>query len=277
MTPAAPPLLHSAFYKFVPLADADAVVDTLRELVTALTGSILVAEEGINGVVAGPEPALSAFEQALRTDARLGGAFGDIAYKRSACTTRPFWKVRVHRKREIVAFGVPGISGAAERARPHTHVSPAQWRELLARDDVVVLDNRNSFEYRLGHFKPAIDPQVNNFRDFADYVLQHAPQWQAEGKSVAMYCTGGIRCEKTGAWMEQLGLPVYQLDGGILNYFQSLPDAAREWEGECFVFDNRIALDTHLQETATTAEQVYGDDPKDAWRLARAQRLDSAG
>src|SRR5690606_41331892 len=90
------------FYKFVPLADADAVVDTLRELVTALTGSILVAEEGINGVVAGPEPALSAFEQALRTDARLGGAFGDIAYKRSACTTRPFWTVRVHRKREIV-------------------------------------------------------------------------------------------------------------------------------------------------------------------------------
>jgi UPF0176 protein len=107
-------------------------------------------------------------------------------------------------------------------------------------------------------------------------MVANAPAWQAAGKRVAMYCTGGIRCEKTSAWMQDVGLDIYQLEGGILNYFQSMPDAARDFEGECFVFDNRIALDTQLQETGTTADQVY-DDPADAWRLARARRLDGSG
>jgi UPF0176 protein len=106
-------------------------------------------------------------------------------------------------------------------------------------------------------------------------VQAHADQWKAEGKKVAMYCTGGIRCEKTGMWMENLGLDVYQLEGGILNFFQSLPDADRDWQGECFVFDNRIAIDTKLQETSTTADEVYNDSPDEAWRLERAHRLDS--
>lgn len=155
-------------------------------------------------------------------------------------------------------------------------MDPLAWRALLDRDDVVVLDNRNSFEYRLGRFRGAIDPGVRNFRDFPAYVEAHAAQWKAEGKRVAMYCTGGIRCDKTSGWMSGLGLDVLRLEGGILNYFAQVPDAERDWSGECFVFDNRIALDTHLQETETTLEQVYGDDPADAWRLARARRLDAA-
>jgi len=269
-------LTHSSFYKFVPLADPDAVVEVLRELVAPLTGSILVAEEGISGALAAPLNLLQVFEHAVQHDPRLQGAFIGMAFKHSACATKPFWKVRVHRKKEIVALGVDGVSGVTREQTDHTHVSPQQWRELIARDDVVVIDNRNHFEYRLGRFKNAIDPKVDNFRDFPSYLQAQAPLWKAEGKRVAMYCTGGIRCEKTSAWMQNdLGLEVFQLDGGIVSYFQALPDADRDWEGECFVFDNRVAIDTHLRETPTTVEQVYNDAPDEAWRLVRAKRLDS--
>jgi UPF0176 protein len=248
----------------------------LRELVAPLTGSILVAEEGISGALAAPLGLLQAFEHAVQHDPRLHGAFIGMAFKHSACATKPFWKVRVHRKKEIVALGVDGVSGVTREQTDRTHVSPQQWRELIARDDVVVIDNRNHFEYRLGRFKNAIDPKVDNFRDFPSYLQAQAPQWKAEGKRVAMYCTGGIRCEKTSAWMQNdLGLEVFQLDGGIVSYFQALPDAEQDWEGECFVFDNRVAIDTRLRETPTTAEQVYSDAPDEAWRLVRAKRLDS--
>ncbi len=229
---------------------------------------MLVAREGINGVLAGRAAALDAFETVLGADARLGG----IIFKRSACRTPPFGRLKVRVKRELVAVGVPGGEASAG-----TRVAPLAWRELMARDDVVLLDNRNGFEHRLGRFKNAIDPGITHFRDFPRYVAAHAPQWTAEGKIVAMYCTGGIRCEKTSAWMQGLGLQVRELDGGILNYLQSVPDAEKEWEGECFVFDNRIALDATLQETGTTAEQVYADEPDGAWRLERARRLDAAG
>lgn len=260
-------LFHISFYKFAALQEPHAVAAHLRLLAADLLGSVLVAEEGINGVLAGSAPALDSFECALLEDTRFAG----MVFKRSACKTAPFARLKVHVKSEIVSVGVPG-GGAS----PDSRVSPEAWRELLARDDVVVLDNRNSFEYRLGRFKNAVDPGVANFRDFPRYVEAHAAQWQAEGKTVAMYCTGGIRCEKTSAWMRGLGLQVRELEGGILNYFQTLPDAEREWEGECFVFDNRIALDTRLQETDTTAEQVYADEPDGEWRLQRAQRLDAS-
>ena len=153
----------------------------------------------------------------------------------------------------------------------------ARENMALQRPDVVLLDNRNSFEFRLGRFRGAVDPRVANFRDFPAYVLAHAPAWAAAGQRVAMYCTGGIRCEKTSAWMRGLGIPVWQLEGGILNYFEQMPDADRDWDGECFVFDNRVALDTRLQETATRLEDVYTGSPDGAWRLARALRLAQAG
>jgi UPF0176 protein len=138
----------------------------------------------------------------------------------------------------------------------------------------VLLDNRNHFEVRLGRFRGAVDPQVHNFRDFVAWVQAHADEWRQAARPVAMYCTGGIRCDKTAPWLRSLGLDVRQLDGGILNYFQQMPDAARDWDGECFVFDNRVALDTRLVETPTTAEQVFDPThPDEAWRLQRAQRL----
>ncbi|MCV2362537.1 hypothetical protein LNV23_03630 [Paucibacter sp. DJ1R-11] len=271
------PHVHSSFYRFVALAEPEVVAARLRELSTPETGiggNILVAGEGISGAIAAPAGALAAFERALHEDPVFGGAFQGLVFKHSACATRPFTLIKVHCKPEIVAFGVPGVSGLPAPGLPDTHVSPQRWRELISEPDVLVLDNRNSFEYRLGRFKNAIDPEVAHFRDFPAYVEAHAEAWKAEGKRIAMYCTGGIRCEKTSAWMQSQGLDVYQLDGGIVSYFEQMPDAAADWQGECFVFDKRMALDTRLQETATTAEQVYGDDPKEAWRLARARRLD---
>lgn len=262
-------LEHAAFYRFVHLDDPHAVARWLRELTAPLAGSILLATEGINGMVAAPVVALDAFEAALVADRRFAG----IDFKRSACETIPFRRMKVRVKPEIVPLGIAGVDATG----PHgTQVSPAAWRELIARDDVVVLDNRNSFEYRLGRFKGAIDPGVAHFRDFPAYVEAQAANWRAQGKRVAMYCTGGIRCEKTAAWMHAQGMEVFQLEGGILNYFRAMPDAEHDWEGECFVFDNRIALDTRLRETAATLEQVYADEPDGEWRIARARRLDEA-
>ncbi len=271
-------LLHTAFYKFTPLPHPEQVAALLRELVSqqrvdGLTGSILVATEGINGMLAGTPEAVNRIEEALLQDPAFAGAFTGMVFKRSACTTRPFGKMKVHVKKEIVPLGIDGV----DARRTGITVSPQDWRELIRQPDLVLLDNRNSFEYRLGHFEGAIDPQVANFRDFPAYVRACAPEWKAQGKRVAMYCTGGIRCEKTSAWMLDMDLPVYQLEGGILNYFQQMPDAGRDWRGECFVFDNRVALDTRLQETARTLEDVYRDEPDGAWRLERARRLAEAG
>ncbi len=269
------PLFHVSFYKFVVLADPEAVANALRDVTSQVTGSILVAQEGINGVMAGTEAQLAQAEQALMQDPRFGGAFADVVFKRSACKTRPFFRMRIHHKREIVAFGIDGITGLTDNRAAANHVPPQQWRELIQRDDVVVLDNRNSFEYRLGHFDHAVDPHVNNFRDFPQYVQDHAEQWKAEGKKVAMYCTGGIRCEKMSGWMQEKGLDVYQLEGGILNYFLTMPDANKDWQGECFVFDSRVAIDTHMRETDTTIDEVYDPkEPEEQWRLERAHRLD---
>jgi UPF0176 protein len=261
-------ICHSAFYKFVPLEEPDRLVADLRALAMThnLLGSILVATEGINGMVAGAENDVDGFQAALLSDARFAG----MPFKRSPCKTAPFGRLKVYKKPEIVPLGIDGV----DARNTGIDVSPAEWRKLIVEDDVVLLDNRNSFEFRLGRFKNAIDPHVTNFRDFPNYVKEHAAEWKAEGKRVAMYCTGGIRCEKTSAWMRDLDMEVFQLQGGILNYFKEMPDAEKDWDGECFVFDNRVALDTKLQETATTVEDVYSGEPDGGWRLRRAKELD---
>ncbi len=263
----APPLFHTAFYRFTPLDDLGAVIERVCVLTADLRGSVLLAPEGINGMVAGTDAQLDAFEAALLAMPPFAG----MAFKRSACQTIPFGKMKVRRRKEIVPLGITGVD---VQAGTGINVSPAEWRELIRQEDVVLLDNRNSFEFRLGRFHNAIDPGVANFRDFPEYVQAHVADWKATGKRVAMYCTGGIRCEKTSAWMREFDIPVYQLDGGILNYFQQLPDAEQDWEGECFVFDNRVALDTKLQETSTTLEDVYQGEPDGEWRLNRARELD---
>ncbi len=275
----APPAawLHSAFYRFAAVADPLALADRLRGLAAGLRGSVVVAAEGINGTVAGAPDAVAAFETALQAGDVLSGALRGMPFKHSACSTPPFGRLKVAVKPEIVALGLPATGAwSAPDETDDSHVPPAAWRELLQRDDVVLLDNRNHFEVRLGHFQGAVDPQVDNFRDFVAHVQAHAPAWRAAGRTVAMYCTGGIRCDKTAPWMRSLGLDVKQLDGGILNHFAQMPDAERDWVGECYVFDRRVALDTRLQETATTVDQVYDPrHPDEAWRLQRARQLDA--
>lgn len=256
--------VHSSFYRFTPVADPAGFAAWLREAGAGLGGTVIVAAEGVSAAVAGPAATLAGFEAALVQQPGLAG----LRFKHNDCARAPFSLLKVSVKPEIVAFGVPGVRGGAA---PDTHVSPQRWRELLDDPDTVVLDNRNSFEFRLGRFRGAVDPGVAHFRDFPAYVQARRDAWQ--GKTVAMYCTGGIRCEKTAAWMQQQGLKVAQLDGGILGFFEAFPDAAADWQGECYVFDKRVAIDTAGRETATTAEQVF-TDPADAWRLARARRLD---
>lgn len=273
------PLWHGAFYRFTPLPEPEAAAAVLRRIgeQCGVLGAITVAHEGLNGAVSGAAAALAAFGQSLADEPLFAGAFAGLDIKRSACHTPPFARLKVVVKPEIVALGLPG-GDTLPLPDEHdtTHVSPAAWRALLARDDVVLLDNRNRFEWRLGRFRGAPDPGVDHFRELVPWIEAQAPTWRAEGRTVAMYCTGGIRCDKTAPWLQRLGLTVVQLQGGVLNHFRSLPDAERDWEGECFVFDKRIALDTRLQETATTAEQVFDPAaPGEAWRLARAQRLDA--
>jgi UPF0176 protein len=263
------PIRHVSFYKFVRVAEPEVLAALLRELTREVLGSILVAGEGVNGMLAGSAAALDPVESALTKDPRLNGLLAGMAFKRSACTTPPFQRMKVHVQREILPLGVEGVD-AVGRTGPQ--VSPAAWRELLADENLVLIDNRNHFEVRLGRFRNAIDPQVDNFRDLPRFIQAHAPQWKAQNKRVAMYCTGGIRCEKTSAWMLDMGLEVHQLEGGILNYFAQMPDADKDFIGECFVFDNRVAIDTRLQETPTTAEDVY-TAPGEAWRLQRARQL----
>jgi UPF0176 protein len=263
-------LLHSSFYRFTPMADPTGFAEWLRERGAALGlgGVVLVAPEGISGAIAAKAVAVQAFETELQAQTGLA----DLHFKHNACERLPFSRLKISVKREIVAFGIPGVSGGVSGEDTGTHVSPQRFRELLADPDTVVLDNRNSFEFKLGRFRGAIDPGVAHFRDFPAYVEAHRDEWQ--GKTVAMYCTGGIRCEKTAAWMQQRGLKVAQLDGGILNFLEAFPeDASADWQGECYVFDKRIAIDATGRETGTTAQAVF-TDPADAWRLARARRLD---
>jgi UPF0176 protein len=243
-------------------------------LTSGLSGNILVAGEGISGTLSGAAPTLDQFEHALLTHPQMQGLFQGLVFRRSACRTPPFQRMKVHARAEILPLGIGGVDAVG---RPGVHLDPRQWHDLLAHDKVVLIDNRNSFEYRLGRFRGAVDPQVGNFRDLPRFIEAHAPGWKTEGKKVAMYCTGGIRCEKTAVWMaDAFDLEVLQLDGGILRYLAEAEHPQEDWEGECFVFDNRIALDTQLQETATTAAQVYAGDTDEAWRLQRAQRLDGS-
>ncbi|MBH9551972.1 oxygen-dependent tRNA uridine(34) hydroxylase TrhO [Inhella gelatinilytica] len=288
-SPASAPLLHSSFYRFTPLADPLAAAARVREWAQGLNGLVVLAPEGISAAVAGEPAAVRAFEARLLASSLLGpaaelatGGARPLLFKHSACQTAPFGRLKVTVKPEIVALGLPGFATLPPPdEHDASHLSPAAWRQLMARGDAVLLDNRNHFEWRLGRFRGAVDPGVQHFRDFVAYVEQHAGAWRAAGRPVAMYCTGGVRCDKTAPWMRSLGLTVYQLEGGIVNYLATLPapenGAAHEWEGECFVFDNRIALDAQLRETGTHATDVFDPArPDEAWRLARAHRLNEA-
>ncbi len=295
-------LQHIAFYRFVRISDMEVTLAALRAAADGLSGSVLVSEEGINGTLAGPSDLLDHFERQMNSHDVLAPHFAGMTFRRTDCRTPPFGRLKISRKRQLVEMGLPPVDASVQPEG--SLLTPQQWREFIQRDDVVIIDNRNSFEYRLGRFGNAIDPGVANFRDFPQWIHAQLPEWKAQGKQIGMYCTGGIRCEKTAAWLATEGVHVAQLHGGILNYLQTFPGAGlssgsaddsnatslsravpdsaspsmdqADWQGECFVFDNRIALDSHLQETGRDPDTVYAGEADGEFRAQRAKRLQAA-
>lgn len=236
-----------AFYKFVDLSEPDAVRDRLEELCLSLElkGTVIVAHEGINGMLAGAQQACDAFAQAVR---ELEG-LGDLEFKRSRSAEMPFGRLDVKVKPEIVTMRAGPVDVCARTGR---HLPPETFRDWLREGEpMVVIDTRNDYEYRLGTFRGAINPNTQAFHEFPDFVDGRSDE--LDQRKVVMFCTGGIRCEKATSWMlERQFDQIYQLDGGVLNYFERVDDAERDWDGELFVFDGRVAVDTRLEETATT-------------------------
>jgi UPF0176 protein len=225
----------AAFYRFAPL-DPGARRAPLVGLCTALgiRGTILLAPEGVNGTLAGMRAALVDVLAHIRS----WPGFGSLEAKWSTAPAMPFGKLKVRLKHEIVTLGQP----QADPARAvGTHVAPADWNELIGREDVVLIDTRNAYEVAVGSFPGAIDPGTRGFREFPDWWQANAGRFS--GKRVAMFCTGGIRCEKATSWLLGQGLDeVLHLRGGILKYLEEVPAEQSLWQGECFVFDGRVAL-----------------------------------
>lgn len=230
-----------AMYKFVRLEDYQEIRQPLLEAMESngVRGTLLLADEGINGTVAGSREGIDGLLGWLKQDERLA----DISYKESYDDNMPFYRTKVKLKKEIVTMGVQGID---PREVVGTYVKPKDWNALISDPDVVLVDTRNDYEIEIGTFEGAVDPNTKTFREF--------PQWAEENldknkhKKVAMFCTGGIRCEKSTAYMKEQGFEeVYHLDGGILKYLEEVPQQESMWNGECYVFDNRITVNHQLE------------------------------
>ncbi len=231
-------LVVAAFYKFVRLPDfvekRSALLAHCQE--QGVLGTILLADEGINGTIAGPRQAIDAVLAFLRSDSRLA----DLEHKESYTESPSFARLRVRLKKEIITLGVKEIDPNHEVG---TCVSPHEWNDLICDPDVVVVDTRNEYEINIGTFRGAQNPEISSFREFPDYVRHQLNP--AKHKKVALFCTGGIRCEKASSFLLGQGFEeVYQLKGGILKYLEAVPTEESLWQGECFVFDQRTAV-TH--------------------------------
>jgi UPF0176 protein len=230
-----------ALYKFVTLDDFQAKKQPLLDFMLArdIRGTLLLAREGINGTVAASREAIDALLDYLREDPRLA----EISFKESYTDSSPFMRSRVKLKKEIVTMGVEGID---PKRVVGTYVKPKQWNQLISEPDVLLVDTRNDYEVQVGTFKNAVNPKTDSFREFPEYVKTHLDP--KKHKKVAMFCTGGIRCEKSTAYLKEQGFEeVYHLEGGILKYLEEVPAEQSMWEGECFVFDDRVTVNHQLE------------------------------
>lgn len=231
----------AAFYKFVALPDFAEQQAPLLAYCTEqnIKGTILLAQEGINGTIAGCREGIDAVFNWLRRDPRLA----DLTPQESFADEQPFQRMKVKLKSEIVTLGLPDVNPSDQVG---TYVEPTEWNDLISDPTVTVIDTRNAFEVRVGTFQRAQDPQTQSFRQFPDYVRQNLDP--AQHPKVAMFCTGGIRCEKATAFLLKEGFKeVYHLKGGILRYLKEVPPEESLWEGECFVFDERVAVSHGLE------------------------------
>jgi UPF0176 protein len=265
--------LTAALYKFVELPDCADLKPALQAVCDAhgVKGTLLLATEGINGTIAGPAAGVHTVLAHLRGDVRLA----DLAHKESWADKPPFLRMKVRVKKEIVTLGVDGVSPTRMAG---AYVKPQDWNALISDPDVVVVDTRNDYEVQIGSFKGAVDPHIKTFADLPDWVaaqeqagglLDRAGVNGIEGKKpkVAMFCTGGIRCEKSTALLRMQGFDeVYHLEGGILKYLETVPPEASLWSGECFVFDERVSVGHGLKpgtmELCRSCREPVGDQQR---------------
>lgn len=232
----------AALYKFTPFEDPDALKGPLAALLCrkGVKGTLLLAREGINGTIAGSREGIDAVLAHIR---ELPGCAG-IEWKESQASEQPFRHLKVRLKREIVTMGQPDVDPTASVG---TYVAPSDWNALIGRDDVVTIDTRNDYEVGIGTFQGAIDPETKSFGEFPEWWRAHKDKFA--GKKVAMFCTGGIRCEKATNYLISQGVEdVFHLKGGILKYLEEVPKEDSQWQGECFVFDGRVSVEHGLKE-----------------------------
>ena len=239
------PLKVAAFYQFAALPDFRELREPLRGLAAGLgiKGSVLLAHEGINGTVAGGDEAIDAFVRELQLGALFGGRLDNLELKFSNASEMPFQRLKIRLKKEIVTLGT-----AVDPTRlAGTYVDPSDWNALIASPDTLVIDTRNAFEVAMGTFEGALDPGIMSFGQFKEFAAQKLDP--AKHRKIAMFCTGGIRCEKASAYLLAHGFgEVFHLKGGILRYLEGVPEEESRWRGECFVFDERVALGHGLRQ-----------------------------
>ncbi|WP_194756762.1 oxygen-dependent tRNA uridine(34) hydroxylase TrhO [Aliidiomarina indica] len=232
----------AALYKFVELNDFEDIRQPLYDVMAQheVKGTLLLAREGINGTICGTREGVDATLQFLRDDPRLA----DLEHKESPSETQAFYRTKVKLKKEIVTMGMDWID---PKNVVGTYVKPEDWNALIRDPEVLVIDTRNDYEYAVGTFAGAVNPKTETFREFPEYVKAHLDK--EKHKKVAMFCTGGIRCEKSTAYLKELGFDeVYHLQGGILKYLEEVPAEESTWNGECFVFDQRVTVKHGLEQ-----------------------------
>jgi UPF0176 protein len=240
------PYKVAAFYQFAALPDFRDLREPLRIICAdlELKGSVLLAREGINGTLAGSAEAIEELTRQLRDGRLFGGRLDNLELKFSAAAAMPFQRLKVRLKKEIVTLGDTQTDPTRQVG---TYVDPADWNDLIATPDTILIDTRNAFEVAMGTFEGAVDPGIQSFGQFKEFAARHLDP--ATHRRVAMFCTGGIRCEKASAYLLARGFTgVYHLKGGILKYLEGVPETESRWRGECFVFDDRVALGHGLRE-----------------------------
>ena len=237
--------LTTAMYHFVSLPHFETLREPLLQFCVSknIKGTLLLADEGINGTLAGSEKSILEFLHFLKNDSLFEGNFKKLGHKESWSNKHPFYRMKVKLKKEIVTLGVPGVSPSKIVGK---YVKPQDWNAIISDPEVILIDTRNDYEYSIGTFKNAINPKTTTFREFPKYVKTHFDP--KKHKKVAMFCTGGIRCEKASSFMMNEGFDeVYHLEGGILKYLEEVDPDESLWQGECFVFDQRVAIKHGLE------------------------------
>ncbi len=239
------PVKVAALYRFTAFTDIETIQVSLFAVchLHGIKGTILIASEGINGTIAGSEKGITAVIAHLR--ALPGCAELDVKY--SGAAEMPFYRMKVRLKREIVTMGIDGIDPKREVG---TYVKPQDWNALISDPDTIIIDTRNDYEVAIGTFEGAIDPKTKTFRDFPEWFRENRAELSARSNKpkYAMFCTGGIRCEKSTAFLKKEGIDdVYHLEGGILRYLETIPESESKWHGECFVFDDRVSVKHGLE------------------------------